>query len=89
MTPLPGSLSDSSYPSSPLSGDLRADIKKIADRFFAAGSPASVFLDAYERGEKVLPVTTAGVKGLPKVLRRGISQDSGPGLLFLVYRNPH
>ncbi|KAF9133873.1 hypothetical protein BG015_003496, partial [Linnemannia schmuckeri] len=85
VTPLPGSLSDTSRPS-----DLRADIKKIADRFFATGSPASVFLDAYVKGKKALPVTTTGVKGLPKVLRRGVvdSQDSGPSLLFLDLPNP-
>ncbi|KAK3834351.1 MAG: hypothetical protein JOS17DRAFT_815456 [Linnemannia elongata] len=64
VTPHSGSLSDGSRPS-----DIRSDIKKIANRFFETGSPASDFLDAYVRGEKVLPVTTAGVKGLPKVLR--------------------
>ncbi|KAG0279026.1 H(+)-transporting V1 sector ATPase subunit A [Linnemannia gamsii] len=31
-------LSDGSRPSTPLSGDLRADIKRITDKFFAAGS---------------------------------------------------
>ncbi|KAF9407611.1 hypothetical protein BGZ94_002636 [Podila epigama] len=90
LTPLPGSLSDGSRPSSPISGDLRADIKKIADRFFATGSSASNFLDAYVRGERVLPVTTSGIKGLPKVLRRGVvdTQDSGPSLLFLDLPTP-
>ncbi|KAI7815833.1 hypothetical protein BC939DRAFT_83289 [Gamsiella multidivaricata] len=90
LTPLPGYPSDGSRPSSPLSGDLRADIKKIADRFFAPGSPASAFLDAYVRGEKALPVTTTGIKGLPKVLRRGVvdSKDSGPSLLFLDLPSP-
>ncbi|KAF9536266.1 hypothetical protein EC957_011803, partial [Mortierella hygrophila] len=85
LTPLPGSLSDSSRPS-----DLRADIKKIADRFFATGSPASDFLDAYVQGEFKLPITTSGIKGLPKVLRRGVvdSQDSGPSLLFLDLPKP-
>ncbi|KAG0285780.1 hypothetical protein BGZ97_007676, partial [Linnemannia gamsii] len=57
----------------PPSGDLRADIEKIADRFFAAGSPASDFLDANVRGEFKLPITTSGIKGLPKVLRRGVT----------------
>ncbi|KAF9346582.1 hypothetical protein BGX26_001886 [Mortierella sp. AD094] len=59
--------------------------KKIADRCFATGSSASDFLDAYVRGEKALPITTTGVKGLPKVLRRRVvdTQDSGPSLLFL------
>ncbi|KAI8357599.1 hypothetical protein B0O80DRAFT_292378 [Mortierella sp. GBAus27b] len=73
-----------------LSGDLRADIKKITDRFFTPGSPASAFLDAYVRGEKALPVTTTGIKGLPKVLRRGVvdSKDSGPSLLFLDLPSP-
>ena len=42
------------------------------------------------KGKKALPVTTVGVKGLPKVLRRGVvdSQDSGPSLLFLDLPNP-
>ncbi|KAI7817655.1 hypothetical protein BC939DRAFT_480963 [Gamsiella multidivaricata] len=84
LTPVPATPSDTSRPRTPLSGDLRTDIKKIAYRFFATGSPASIFLDAYVRGEFKLPVTTAGIKGLPKVLLRGVveSQDSGPSLLF-------
>ncbi|KAG0007084.1 hypothetical protein BGZ65_009389 [Modicella reniformis] len=74
----------------PPRGDLRADIKKIADRFFATGYPASDFLDAYVKGKKALPITTTGVKGLPKVLRRGVidSQDSGSSLLLLDLPNP-
>lgn len=42
------------------------------------------------RGEFKLPITTGGIKGLPKVLRRGVvdSQDSGPSLLFLDLPNP-
>jgi hypothetical protein len=42
------------------------------------------------RGEKVLPITTSGIKGLPKVLRRGVvdTQDSGPSLLFLDLPDP-
>ncbi|KAF9403901.1 hypothetical protein BGZ94_004467, partial [Podila epigama] len=74
----------------PPQGDLRADIKKIADRFFATGSPASTFLDAFVRGQYKLPVTTTGIKGLPKVLRRGVvdRQDSGPSLLFLDLPTP-
>ncbi|KAF9536251.1 hypothetical protein EC957_011851 [Mortierella hygrophila] len=51
-------------------GDLRADIKKIADRFFATGSPASDFLDAYVRGEKSLPVTTVDQETLGLFLYR-------------------
>ncbi|KAG9061322.1 hypothetical protein KI688_007300 [Linnemannia hyalina] len=53
--------SDNSRPSG-----LRADIKKITDRFFATGSPASDFLNAYVRGEKSLPVTTVELGGYPK-----------------------
>ncbi|KAF9407785.1 hypothetical protein BGZ94_002558, partial [Podila epigama] len=65
--------------------DLRADIKRIADPYFATGSPASVFLNSYVHGEKSLPITTTGVKGLPIVLRRGVTAkvDSKPSLLFL------
>ncbi|KAG0060064.1 hypothetical protein BGZ90_004177, partial [Linnemannia elongata] len=85
LTPLPGSLSDGSRPSTPLSGDLRVDINKIENKFFALGSPASLFLDAYVRGERSLPITTTGIKGLPKVLRRGVIEnvESRPSLLFL------
>ncbi|KAG0287865.1 hypothetical protein BGZ98_004454, partial [Dissophora globulifera] len=74
----------------PPSSDLRADIKKIADKFFATGSKHADFLDAYVRGEFKLPVTTNGVRGLPKVLRRGIvdTLDSGPSLLFLDLPDP-
>ncbi|KAG9061309.1 hypothetical protein KI688_007287 [Linnemannia hyalina] len=61
--------SDTSRPGTPLSGDLRADIKKIADRFFATGSAASDFLDAYVRGEFKLPVTTTGIKEGPTARR--------------------
>ncbi|KAI1290548.1 hypothetical protein EDD11_009178, partial [Mortierella claussenii] len=77
--------SDESRPSTPLSGDLRADIKKITDRFFTPGSPASLFLDEYVRSQQALPVTTTNVKGLPEVLRRGVMEtvESRPSLLFL------
>ncbi|KAF9323290.1 hypothetical protein BG006_001596, partial [Podila minutissima] len=54
-TPLSGYLSDNSRPGTPLSGDLRADIKKITDKFFAPGTPITDFLDAYVRGELKLP----------------------------------
>ncbi|KAF9280639.1 hypothetical protein BGZ74_002557, partial [Mortierella antarctica] len=84
-TPLSGYLSDQSRPGTPLSGDLRVDIKKITDKFFAPGTPISDFLDAYVRGEQMLPVTTSGVRGLPKVARRGAIKtlESRPNLLFL------
>ncbi|KAG0065687.1 hypothetical protein BGZ92_005519 [Podila epicladia] len=64
-TPLPGYLSAISriirvlarrYPVS----DLRVDIKKITDKFFAPGTQNADFLDAYVRGEMMLPVTTTG-----------------------------
>ncbi|KFH63571.1 hypothetical protein MVEG_10265 [Podila verticillata NRRL 6337] len=58
----------------------------LSDRFFAPGSSACTFLNAYVRGKFKLPVTTTGsVKGLPRILQRGIvdTQDSGPSLLFL------
>ncbi|KAG0247773.1 hypothetical protein BG011_000951, partial [Mortierella polycephala] len=44
-TPLSDHLSDESRPGAPLSGDLRVDIKKIADKFFATGSKHADFLD--------------------------------------------
>ncbi|KAG0012920.1 hypothetical protein BGZ80_011418 [Entomortierella chlamydospora] len=64
---------------------LRADINKITGRFFAPGSPTALFLDSYVRGEMELPVTTAGIKGLPRVWRRGktTAPESRPSFLFL------
>ncbi|KAF9198247.1 hypothetical protein BGZ49_001001 [Haplosporangium sp. Z 27] len=75
LTPVSIHALDDSCPGTSLSGtfgDLSADIKKIADKFFAPGFSASIFLDSYVRGERILPVTTTGIKRLPKVLRRGI-----------------
>ncbi|KAF9317536.1 hypothetical protein BG006_003362, partial [Podila minutissima] len=45
-TPLSGNFSDQSRPGTPLSGDLRVDIRKIRDKFFATGSKHANFLDA-------------------------------------------
>ncbi|KAG0325768.1 hypothetical protein BG004_003121 [Podila humilis] len=83
-------LADGSRPGTPLSGDLRVDFKKIADKFFAPGSRQANFLDAYVRGELKLKVTTSGVCVLPKVLRRGVVEqfDSVPSLLFLDLPEP-
>ncbi|KAG0248329.1 hypothetical protein BG011_000187 [Mortierella polycephala] len=50
-TPLSGYLSDQSRPGTPLSGDLRVDIKKITDKFFAPGTPIANFLNAFVRGQ--------------------------------------
>ncbi|KAG0197482.1 hypothetical protein BGX33_000568, partial [Mortierella sp. NVP41] len=65
-TPLSGYLSDNSRPGTPLSGDLRVDIKKITDKFFAPGSPITDFLDAFVRGQRTLPVTTGPIRGCGK-----------------------
>ncbi|KAG9062287.1 hypothetical protein KI688_006619 [Linnemannia hyalina] len=71
-------------------GDLRADIKKIADRFFATGSPASDFLDAYVRGEKSLPVTTVDQTVLdePFVLKATLNyfREKDPSLVSAAER---
>lgn len=71
-------------------GDLRADVNKIRDKFFAAGSKHANFLNSYVQGLQQLPVTTTGVRGLPKVLRHSVveSQDSKPNLLFLDLPDP-
>ncbi|KAF9123404.1 hypothetical protein BG015_005318, partial [Linnemannia schmuckeri] len=74
LTPLPGSLSDGSRPSTPLSGDLHADIKKITDRFFAPGSNIAKFLDAFVKGEGALPKTSGPIRGLPRAWRRGFGK---------------
>ncbi|KAG0005725.1 hypothetical protein BGZ80_005404, partial [Entomortierella chlamydospora] len=58
LTPLPSYPSDDSRPSTPLSGDLRVDIKKITDKFFATGSPIATFLDEFVKGKHLLPTTS-------------------------------
>ncbi|KAG0019072.1 hypothetical protein BGZ82_000267 [Podila clonocystis] len=70
-TPLPGYLSDNSRPGTPLSGDLRVDIKKITDKFFASGTPVTIFLDAFVKGKGNLPTTSGPIRGLPRAWRRG------------------
>ncbi|KAI8355393.1 hypothetical protein B0O80DRAFT_425891 [Mortierella sp. GBAus27b] len=84
LTPLTGSLSDSSRPDTPLSGDLHADIKRITDSFFAPG-PIVDFLGAFVRGEKELPVTKGSIRGLPSAWRRGFGKapETRPSLLFM------
>ncbi|KAG0272672.1 hypothetical protein BGZ95_011551 [Linnemannia exigua] len=83
-------LSDDSRPGTPPTGDLRVDINRIRHKFFAAGSKHAEFLDSYVQGQYSLSVTTEGVRGLPKVLRRGIvnKQEARPNLLFLDLPNP-
>jgi hypothetical protein len=72
------------------SGELRADVNRIRDKFFATGSKHANFLDNYVRGELSLLKSTSGARGLPKVLRRGVveSLDSKPNLLFLDLFDP-
>ncbi|KAG0249364.1 hypothetical protein BGZ95_007572, partial [Linnemannia exigua] len=84
LTPLPGSLSDGSRPSSPLSGDLHTDIKRITDKFFAPGSDVTTFLNRFVRGLESLPLTTGSVSGLPRVWLRNNDPraDTRPSLLF-------
>ncbi|KAF9991671.1 hypothetical protein BGZ79_004151 [Entomortierella chlamydospora] len=90
LTPVPGQQSDGSRPSSPLSGDLQEDIKRIRDKFFAAGSKHAGFLVSYVQGQGSLPITETGLRGLPKVLRRGAveSEEAKPSLLFLDLPDP-
>ncbi|KAG0325099.1 hypothetical protein BGZ99_001065 [Dissophora globulifera] len=84
---VPNHLLQEPYPSSlsPSEGDLRALVNRIADRFFAPESSAAEFLNSYVQGQQELPVTTSGVCGLPKVVRRGEVKtlESRPNLLFL------
>ncbi|KAG0058060.1 hypothetical protein BGZ90_005170 [Linnemannia elongata] len=89
LTPLPGSLSDGSRPSTPLSGDLQIDVKKITDKFFAPG-PITNFLDVFVKGEKKLPVTSGLIQGLPRAWRRGFGKapPTRPSLLFLDLPDP-
>ncbi|KAF9114994.1 hypothetical protein BGX30_006421, partial [Mortierella sp. GBA39] len=71
-------------------GDLRVDIKKITDKFFAPGTPHTNFLDVFVRGEGSLPVTTGPIRGLPKAWRRALGHPSEtrPSLLFLDLPDP-
>ncbi|KAG9064921.1 hypothetical protein KI688_003183 [Linnemannia hyalina] len=84
LTPLPGYLSDGSRPSTPLSGDLHADIKRITDKFFAPG-PIADFLGAFVRGEKKLPVTKGSIRGLPSAWRRGFGKAPETLRGFVLY----
>ena len=69
--------------------DLRADIRKITDKFFAPG-PIVNFLDAFVRGEKHLEVTTGNIQGLPRAWRRqfGHPADTRPSLLLIDLSDP-
>ncbi|KAF9557171.1 hypothetical protein EC968_007782 [Mortierella alpina] len=74
----------------PPQGDLHADIKKIRDKFFAPESKHAEFLVSYVQGKGLLPITEDGLRGLPKVLRRGAveSEEAQPSLLFLDLPEP-
>ncbi|KAG0348134.1 proteasome regulatory particle base subunit [Podila humilis] len=80
--PPAGYASDGSRPNSPPSGDLHADIKRIREKFFAAGSKHAVFLIDYVQGKGSLPITEDGLRGLSMVLRRGAvdSEKTQPSL---------
>ncbi|KAG0281897.1 hypothetical protein BGZ97_009207, partial [Linnemannia gamsii] len=69
--------------------DLHADIKEIANKFFAPG-PVANFLAAFVRGEGDLPVTTGAIRGLPRAWRRafGKPDETRPSLLFLDLPDP-
>ncbi|KAF9537746.1 hypothetical protein EC957_007713 [Mortierella hygrophila] len=84
LTPLPGSLSESSRPS-----DLHADIKRITNKFFAPG-PIVDFLDAFVKGEGALPITSGSIRGLPRAWRRGFGKasETRPSLLFMDLPDP-
>ncbi|KAF9383203.1 hypothetical protein BGX21_001623 [Mortierella sp. AD011] len=70
---------------SPSSEELDAIVKKISEQFFAPGSRASDFLEKYVKGLVKLPVTTDGIRDLPRVWRRGKTPapESRPSFLFL------
>ncbi|KAF9546356.1 hypothetical protein EC957_009845 [Mortierella hygrophila] len=74
----------------PLPGDFDDDIKRIAGKFFASGSPAATFLERFVQGHEQLPLTTGIVPGLPRVwLRKNSRRDkTRPSLLFLQLPDP-
>ncbi|KAF9090917.1 hypothetical protein BGX27_002117 [Mortierella sp. AM989] len=90
LTPLPGYHSEGSRPSTPLTGDLHADIKTITEKFFAPGSDIAKFLDAFVKGKGQLPVTTGSIRGLPRAWRRNMGEapETRPSLLFLDLPDP-
>ena len=60
-------------------GDLRIDVKKITDKFFAPGSRTANFLDSFVRGEHALPVTTSyswSTESMATRLRKAICEPS-------------
>ncbi|KAG0196539.1 hypothetical protein BGX28_010002 [Mortierella sp. GBA30] len=73
----------------PPPGDLRIDIKKITDKFFAPG-PIANFLNAFVKGEGSLPITHGPIRGLPRAWRRAFGKpaESRPSLLFLDLPDP-
>ncbi|KAF8970523.1 hypothetical protein BGZ46_010474, partial [Entomortierella lignicola] len=70
--------------------DLETIIRKVTARFFANDSPAAVFLNEYVKGKATLPLTTQGIKGLPRAWRRGktTAPESRPNFLFLDLPTP-
>ncbi|KAI8361002.1 hypothetical protein B0O80DRAFT_422126 [Mortierella sp. GBAus27b] len=78
-----------SRPSTPLSGDLHTDIKRITDKFFAPG-PIANFLDAFVKGEGSLPTTSGSIHGLPRAWRRKYltASETQPSLLFMDLPDP-
>ncbi|GJJ67777.1 hypothetical protein EMPS_00123 [Entomortierella parvispora] len=77
-------------PDSPLSGDLRIDIKKITERFFARETEVVRFLTRFVQGHESLPRTTGSFAGLPRVWLRNqqARDDKHPSLLFLDLPDP-
>ncbi|KAH7043039.1 hypothetical protein BKA57DRAFT_508403 [Linnemannia elongata] len=81
-TPLSGHLSDESRPASPT--DVRADLDKIADKFFSPASQNITFLNEFVQGSHNLPVTKGSISGLPAVGMRGLERPRrAPSLLFV------
>ena len=70
-------------------GGLRVDIKKVTDEFFAPG-PITNFLDAFVKGEGVLPITFGSIHGLPRAWLRGFGKppETRPSLLFMNLPDP-
>ncbi|KAG0013939.1 hypothetical protein BGZ82_001959, partial [Podila clonocystis] len=67
----------------PPRGDLRVDIKKITNKFFAPGTPITDFLNAFVRGQRNLPVTTHS-RPTKSMASRPRTPDIGDDQLTLV-----
>ncbi|KAG0211656.1 hypothetical protein BGX33_004159 [Mortierella sp. NVP41] len=82
-------LSDDSRPGSPISDALKADLTRIATRFFAVGSESATFLERFAQGHGDLSLIDGGISGLPIVGKRRLKKfRTAPSLMFFDLPSP-